>query len=113
MARFSKNVYLMKKLALFGIEGLPGSAIRDLVGDALLVSRALGKQTGETARANLLRMLDGQAANIAALFNDSRDAEGNPIVDERTRDELVAVLMKHGVKIPSLLNDFGGQEQAP
>ena len=97
----SNNVYLMRKLALFGVEGLPGSAIRDLVTDVLSISRALGKQTGETARTNLLRMLDGQAANVAALINGSRDAAGEPIVDEKTRGELVAILARNGVDIPS------------
>jgi hypothetical protein len=101
----SNNVYLMRKLALFGVEGLPGGAIRELVSDALLVSRAFGKQTGETARSNLLRMLDGQAANVAALINGSRDAAGKPIVDEKTRGELVAILARHGVDIPSPVDD--------
>ena len=101
----SNNVYLMRKLALFSVEGLPGRAISDLVTDALSVSRALGKQTGETARSNLLRMLDGQAANLAALINGSRDAAGELIVDEKTRGELVAILARHGVDTPSSVDD--------
>ena len=79
----SNNVYLMAKaIPMLAFKGCQVALIGDLVTDALSVSRALGKQTGETARSNLLRMLDGQAANVAALINDRRrDAAGKPIVD--------------------------------
>ena len=97
---FSGTHYLSRRLALFGVEDLPRGALRALADAAISLAQGLGRQNSDNENPNVTRMLDGQAANVAALLNDKRDEGGRPLVYGQLREELVSILAQHGVKVP-------------
>lgn len=100
MKESSASHYLLQKLALFGVQGLPPGTLGALAEHAVSLAKSLRAPPGESEDRNIIRMLDGQAAIVSAILSDSRDAGGKPSIDGQMRDEVAAILVKHGVEVP-------------